>query len=269
MRAGENPEVTKLVTRESAAIARFMEGLPPAFATGREAIGALLAVLSQRQRYFAMIGEHFSVFGFDGIVAMDVLDEALLRAAQSVLKRRPAAEIQPEAEGAIEEEFSKLPELEKHPVGYMVLFMARRMFEEFDNLFTRLMLDQDEMGKSKQGQGLERIADLYEPLVPDEDEARQPYEDELLRRVAVLLDRYVETRTQAVARHFSDLRREYWVVARLHCRCGKPKYEVKMQSLVTGTDGAHLDRLDVKCGACGDTQSLEFPLPHFGDLSIA
>ncbi|MCE9584913.1 MAG: hypothetical protein K8T20_20675, partial [Planctomycetes bacterium] len=208
MRAGENPEVTKLVTRESAAIARFMEGLPAAFPTGREAIGALLAALSQRQRYFAMIGEHFSVFGFDGIIAMDVLDEALLRAAQTVLRRRPAAEINPEAEGALDEEFSKLPELEKHPVGYMVLFMARKMFEEFDNVLTRLGLD--------------------------EDEARQPYEEELLRRVSLLLDHYVETRTQAVARHFSDLRREYWVVARLHCRCGKPKYEVKMQSLVTG-----------------------------------
>jgi hypothetical protein len=85
----------------------------------------------------------------------------------------------------------------------MVLFMARKMFEEFDNVLTRLGLD--------------------------EDEARQPYEDELLRRVSLLLDHYVETRTQAVSRHFSDLRREYWVVARLHCRCGKPKYEVKMQ----------------------------------------
>ncbi|KAF0246480.1 MAG: hypothetical protein FD180_661 [Planctomycetota bacterium] len=243
MRAGDNPEVTKLVERESAAIARGVAALPPAFAASREAIGALLASLSQRQRYFALIGEHFSVFGFDGIVAMDRLDEVLLRAVQEVLKRRPAAEANERAESGLAEEFGKLPALEKHPVGYMVLFAARKMFEGFDNVLTQLGLD--------------------------EDDARQPYENELLKRVAFLVDAYVTSRSTPVARHFGDLRREYWVVARMHCRCGQPKYEVKMQSLVTAPDGAHMDRLDVKCGACGDVQALEFPLPHFGDLSIA
>ncbi len=243
MRAGDNPEVTKLVERESAAIARGLAALPAAFPSSREAIGALLATLSQRQRYFAMIGEHFSVFGFDGIVAMDRLDEEVLRAAQEVLKRRPAADADPKAEAELQEEFSKLPELEKHPVGYMVLFMARKMFEGFDDVLTQ--------------EGL------------DEDEARQPYENELLKRIALVIDSYVTSRSTPVARHFSDLRREYWVVARMHCKCGQPKYEVKMQSLVTGAEGMHLDRLEVKCGACGDAQALEFPLPHFGDLSIA
>jgi hypothetical protein len=243
MRAGDNPEVTKLVERESAAIARGVAALPAAFTASREAIGALLASLSQRQRYFAMIGEHFSVFGFDGIVAMDQLDETLLRAAQEVLKRRPAADPDPAAEAALKEEFDKLPVLEKHPVGYMVLFAARKMFESFDNVLTTLGLD--------------------------EDEARQPYENELLKRVALLVDGYVLSRSTPVARHFGDLRREYWVVARMHCKCGQPKYEVKMQSLVSGPGGEHMDKLDVKCGACGDTQALEFPLPHFGDLSIA
>lgn len=243
MRAGENPEVTKLVDRESAGIRRFMEGLPAAFPTSREAIGALLALLSQRQRYFALIGEHFSVFGFDGIVAMDQLDEVLLRAAQDVLRRRPAAEPEEKAEDALREEFSKLPELEKHPVGYMVLFSIRKMFESFDGVLTERGLD--------------------------EDDARQPYENELLKRVALFIDSYVSSRSTPIMRHFSDTRREYWVVARLHCRCGQPKYEVKMQSLVSGPGGAHLDRLDVKCSACGDTQTLEFPLPFFSDLSIA
>lgn len=243
MRAGDNPEVTKLVEREADAIERGLAALPAAFPTSREAIGALLATLSQRQRYFALIGEHFSVFGFDGIVAMDRLDEAVLRAAQEVLRRRPAADADAKAEAALAEEFAKLPEMEKHPVGYMVLFAARKMFEGFDNVLTRLGLD--------------------------EDEERQPYEHELLKRVALLVDAYISSRTTPVARHFSDLRREYWVVARMHCKCGQPKYAVKMQSLVTGTGGEHLDRLDVKCGECGDERSLEFPLPHFGDLSIA
>lgn len=243
MRAGDNPEVTKLVERESAAIARGLAALPAAFPASREAIGALLATLSQRQRYFAMIGEHFSVFGFDGIIAMDQLDEAVLRAAQEVLRRRPAADPDEAAEKALQEEFSKLPELEKHPVGYMVLFTARKMFEGFDEVLTEAGLD--------------------------EDEARQPYENELLKRVALVVDAYVASRTMPVARHFSDLRREYWVVARMHCKCGQPKYEVKMQSLATGADGGHADRLDVKCGACGDERTLEFPLPFFGDLSIA
>ena len=243
MRAGENPEVLKLIARESASIARFSGTLPPAFPTSLEVIGALLAALSQRQRYFALIGEHFSVFGFDGIIAMDELDEALLRVAQEILRRRPAADVDASAEEAIVEEFAKLPALEKHPVGYMVLFMVRKMFEGFDDVLTRLGLD--------------------------EDEARPPYEAEMLKRVALVVDSYVGSRRTPVVRHFSDLRREYWVVARMHCRCGQPKYEVKMQSLVTGPEGAHVDRLDVKCGACGDTQALEFPLPHFGDLSIA
>ncbi|MBI2921205.1 MAG: hypothetical protein HYY18_08995 [Planctomycetes bacterium] len=244
MRAGANPDVRRMVEREKENIQRITEPFRKGFKTSRECIGALLAVLSLRQRYFALVGEHFSVFDFDGITAMDQLDEAVLLGAQEVLKGRPEYAGDEEAEKELAEAFANIPPIPQHPVGYMVLFQVRRIFEGFDVF-------------------------IQEGDSPEDEKRVERHEHAFLKRVALLVDAFATARKTPITRHFGDMAREYSVVSRLHCRCGQPKYEVKMQSLITEKSGEHLDRLDVKCGACGDTQALEFPLPFFNDLSIA
>ena len=245
-RAGANPEARRLVEREIANVRQTAEGLKREYAIPRDVIGACLALLSLRQRYFALVGEHLSVFDFDGITAMDQLDETLLIEVHDVLKHRPAWAGDAAAERALEDALSDVQQAEQHPVGYMILFQIRRIFEAFDNFL--------------QSRGLD----------DDDEEGREPYEHAFLKRIARAVEEFAASRRTPITRHFGDLAREYAVVSRLQCQCGKSKFEVKLQSLFTDpVSGEHLDRLDVKCGACGETRQLEFPLPFFNDLSIA
>jgi hypothetical protein len=244
MLAGSNPDARRLVETERAHIREVLASLKPRFDSWRETIGGLLALLQLRQRYFALVGEHFSVFDFDGITAMDQLDEALLLAAHDVLARRPPGPPDADADRALGESFKSVPKSQEHPVGYMILFQIRKMFEAFDGF-------------------LQEQGDM------DDEDARAPYESAFVARVVTAIGAFASSRQTPIVRHFGDLAREYSVVARLHCKCGQSKFEVKKQSLHEDSGGGRLDRLDVQCGSCGDTRELDFPLPHFSDLSIA
>ncbi|NUN50202.1 MAG: hypothetical protein HUU15_15425 [Candidatus Brocadiae bacterium] len=244
MRAGSNADVQRLLDSELANVRRVSGGFPRSFKTPRETIAALLSLLALRQRYFALLGEHFSVFSFDGIVAMDRLDEALLVDASELLGRRPSSAGNEATERALGEAMEDLPVVREHPVGYEVLFLIRRMFEAFDEVL--------EFRTELEDEGL-----------------REPWEAAFLDRLALAIAKFVTDRKTPVARHFSDVQREHLVVERLHCRCGEAKFSVTHQSLMTEAGGAMVDRLEVRCAGCGASHSLEFPLPFIGDLTVA
>jgi hypothetical protein len=248
MRAGANPALNSLIDREREHIRATLAGFPAGIASPRDALGALLSLLVIRQRYFALVGEHFSVFDLDGITAMDTLDDALLTSAAELLRRRPEAPADESAERELGDAVAALRPPERHAVAYEVLYHLRRVFETFDGL-----MDRKSDGRSEEG--FRATAARYEAA--------------FLKRAALVVNEFVSSRTTPIVRHFAEINREHKVVERLHCACGQSRFEVKRQSLVTGAAGEHLDRLDVACGACGATRSIDFPLPYFGDLTIA
>jgi hypothetical protein len=134
--------------------------------------------------------------------------------------------------------FSKeTPPLPQFPVAYMVLFAVRRRID---------------VGNQK----------LKDQPGADAESVQQ----ELLNRLRALATHYMRTRTEPLMRHLSDVQREYAVVARLSCACGKGRHSVEFQALHVDDQGRHFDKLTVRCASCKKATELSFPLPHFGDL---
>ena len=95
-------------------------------------------VLSQRQKYFGAVGEHFSVQEYDGIQIIDRLDERLLRALRGVLRRWIDRASKKPDPAAVELLAQKLApggkELPQYPVAYVVYFLIVTSLQNFDAL---------------------------------------------------------------------------------------------------------------------------------------
>ncbi|GEM_PF-2097569 len=228
----------KLRDQEGAALDHAAIQLAAECAGPADLLGAACALLNRRQRYFSMAGEHGSAFDFDGLCFVDDLDERLLVAIDKVLSRRKAGDLPAEASKRLLGVLTGLPALPPHPVGYMVIFLLTKAFAAFEGA-TRDLSPED-------------LAGLEQALVD---------------RVAEWVHGFVHTRVTPLLRHMSDVSREYSVVARLSCACGKGRFAVERQALRTILDGGHVDALSVKCGSCGAEREIEFPLPHFADLA--
>ena len=222
-----------------------LDAMAPRTAAGAAVLGraAVLAgvctLLTHRQRYFGQIGEHGSVYNFQGIEAVDHLDEKLLVAMEALIgpfaEQRPAAT--QTAVDALRDEFKGVPPLPDNPVAYMILYTTAQEVSILDRMLEKA-----------------------------EDDDSEHLQNAFLTHLHSILTNYFRTRRAPVLRHFSDVAREYTVVARLGCACGKPKQEVVLQSLETQPGGSMVDRLDVRCTSCSARQELRFPLPHFEDL---
>ncbi len=228
----------KLRDQERAALDHAAVQLAADCSRPADLLGAACALLNRRQRYFSMAGEHGSAFDLDGLSFVDELDERLLVAIDKVLSSRKGGDLPVEASKRLAGVLTGLPALPPHPVGYMVIFLLTKAFSAFEGA-TR-------------------------DLAPDD---LPGLEQALVDRVAEWVHGFVHTRATPLLRHMSDVSREYSVVARLSCACGKGRFAVERQSLRTMPDGGHVDALSVKCGSCGAEREIEFPLPHFGDLA--
>lgn len=204
-------------------------------------LGAAALVLSQRQKYFGTVGEHFSVQEYDGIQIIDRLDERLLRALRSLLHRWIERSRRVPDPKALEFLAQKLSpggkELPQYPVAYVVYFMLVTSIQNFDALV-------------EQGGPFDR-AEL---------------ETAMIHHMDGIVERYLQTRDKPVTRHFSDVAREYSVVMRLKCSCGAEKFEVKLQALCQTSAGEPFDRLDLQCKDCAAQRAITFDLPHFKDM---
>ncbi len=203
-------------------------------------LGAACTLLDRRQGYFSMAGEHGSAFDLEGIRFVDELDGRLLHAIDRVLSARKSGDLPAEASKHLSGLLTGLPALPPYPAAYMVIFVMTKAFAAFEGATREL--------------SPEELAGLEQALV---------------ERVAEWVHAFVHTRATPLLRHWSDVSHEHTVVARLSCACGKGRFAVERQSLRTLPDGSHADALAVKCGACGAEREIEFPLPHFGDLSRA
>lgn len=228
----------RLREQEGAAIDRAAVQLSRECGEAADYLGAACALLDRRQRYFSMAGEHGSAFDLEGLRFVDDLDERLLMAIDRVFLARKAVELPADAVKRLSEVLTGLPALPPHPVGYMVIFLLTKAFSAF------------EKGTRK---------------LPSEEV--QTLQQALLERVAAWVHGFVHTRVTPLLRHMSDVSREYSVVARLSCACGKGRYRVERQTLRTLPDGGHVDALSIKCATCGAQREVEFPLPHFGDIA--
>lgn len=204
-------------------------------------LGAAATVLSQRQKYFGAVGEHFSVQEYDGIQIIDRLDERLLRALRGLLRRwldRTSRKPDPKALEFLAQKLTPGgKELPQYPVAYVVYFLIVTSLQNFDALA-------DQGG----------------------DFGRAELEVAMVQHLDGILERYLQTRDKPVTRHFSDVAREYTVVMRLKCSCGAEKLEVKLQALCQTGNGEWFDRLDLQCGACSAQRAITFDLPHFKDM---
>lgn len=230
----------KLRDQERAALDRAAVQLAADCAKPAEFLDAACTLLNRRQRYFSMAGEHGSAFDLDGLSFVDDLDERLLMAMDKVFASRKGGELPAEASKRLIGVLTGLPALPPHPVGYMVIFLLTKAFAAFEGA-THEVAPEDLPG----------------------------LEQALVERVSEWVHGFVHTRATPLLRHMSDVSREYSVVARLSCACGKGRFSVERQSLRTMPDGGHVDALSVKCGSCGAEREIEFPLPHFGDLARA
>lgn len=228
----------KLREREGAALDHAAVQLSAECRSPADLLGAACALLNHRQRYFSMAGEHGSAFDIEGIRFVDDLDERLLLAIDKVFSSRRLGNLPAEASKRLGGVLAGLPSLPPHPVGYMVIFLLTKAFAAFE--------------EATRGMPREELDGLEQALV---------------ERVAEWVHGFAHTRATPLLRHMSDVSREYSVVARLSCACGKGRYGVERQSLRTLPDGEHVDALSIKCASCGAEREIEFPLPHFGDLS--
>lgn len=204
-------------------------------------LAAVADLLSLRSRYFGIAGEHLGVQEFEGIRVVDALDERLLRAVHDVLRRfvdkhreNPPSE---KVMAKLAKRFAgAVPEGPKYPVGYVVLFAMRTLYERFQE------------AADAEGGDLEEL------------------ERGMIHYLTGLADRYVQSRERPVVRHLSDVERELAVVRRMKCACGEEKFEVRRQAFEQDPGGAHLDRLDLRCRSCGAERTVAFELPHFKDV---
>lgn len=236
--AERNEMYAKLLTQEGEALDRAAVQLETECALPADFLGAACALLHRRQRYFSMAGEHGSAYDIDGIGFVDALDERLLVALDRVLAARKAGEMPAEAGKRLLGILPGLPSLPPHPVGYMVIYLLTKAFAAFE-----------------EGTRETPPAELA------------GLEQALTEKVAEWVHAFVHTRMTPLVRHMSDVSREYTVVARLSCACGKGRYAVQRQSLRALPDGSHTDALAMKCASCGAEREIEFLLPHFGDIA--
>jgi hypothetical protein len=231
----------RIISSESAILDQTTTDLRESLGDATDLLSGICVLLNCRQRYYGQTGEHSSVLQFDGINTIDALDEHLLRCTRSLLDAwvhdaRP--QVDTDAREILVEACGYLKKLPKHPVAYMVIFSIRQMFETLESILNAADPD--------------RALSLEVAFV------------DLMRE---LVNSYVDTRTLPVERHFSDIAREYAVVARLACECGEGPYRMKQQALVETEDGGRADQLDLVCVNCQNEASLTFPLPHFNDLN--
>jgi hypothetical protein len=231
----------KIVDQEARQITLTLEELRRKVDSAAAALAGACSLVNLRQRYFSMTGEHFAVNSYEGILIVDRLDEALLKAMRELLhgwvqrqKRTPDLKV---LKSVGERMAKKTPELPDRPVAFQVLYVVRGSFESFE----------------------EMLADRPGPAVAEVEHA-------FVHHLLGMVDRYVQTRERPVLRHFSDIAREYSVVSRLRCTCGDEKYEVKMQALHQAPDGSPYDRMDLQCKPCGAQRSITFDLPFFKDM---
>jgi hypothetical protein len=231
----------RIISSESAILDQTAADLKESLGDATELLSGICILLNCRQRYYGQTGEHSSVLQFDGINTIDALDEHLLQCILSLLDTwiqdaRP--EVDADAREILVEACGYLKKLPKHPVAYMVIFSIRQMFET-----------------------LESILDAAAP------ERATIMEIAFVDLMHTTVAAYVQTRITPVERHFSDIAREYAVVARLACECGEGPYRMKQQALVETEDGGRADQLDLVCVNCQAETTLTFPLPHFNDLN--
>lgn len=220
----------------------------------RDLLKALCNLMNLRQRYFGQAGEHFSVQDLTGITLVDTLDDRLLRDMHNLIifyKGLNCPSPSSEVVTVLNEKLKPLVrDLPQYPIAYMVLYALRKALEAFDSIITKYEADTESPSST--------------PIKPGSVEE---LELAFVDYIATIISKYVYTRDAQVARHFSDVAREYSVVKRLKCTCGKEKYEVTLQSLKMGLDGKPYDKLDIKCTDCGAEHSIDFALPYFDDLS--
>jgi hypothetical protein len=231
---------SEVISAQKAVLQSMAEQLTRECAGPQDYLGGARELLKYRGRFFSWVGERYPLTQPDGMGIIDALDEQLVRSINVLLSSRKAGEApvaEPGADDELAQVLKKIPELPQYPVGYMVLFVMTKIFEAVE-------------ATAPTRRGAE-----FTPLC-----------EAGLRELHRVSSAFLKTRETPLLRHFSDVSREYTVVARLSCTCGTPKHLVESQALHTGDDGARFDRLEVKCDACGKRRSVDFPLPHFTDL---
>ncbi len=234
-------QAVKIVEQETHNLSITLEELRRRVDSAAAVLAGVASLINHRQRYFGITGEHFSVNGYEGILIIDRLDEALLKSVRELLhgwvqKRKKIPDLKV-LKTLTEKLAKKVESLKDRPVGFEVLFVVRGAFEFFE----------------------EFASDRPPHGVPELEHA-------FAHHLLGVIDRYVQSRERPVLRHFSDIAREYSVVSRLKCACGDEKFEVKMQALHQTPDGAPFDRMDLQCKACGTQRSVMFELPYFKDM---
>lgn len=228
----------KLLAQEGESLDRAAGELSGECACPADFLSATCTILNRRQRYFSMAGEHGSAFDLEGINFVDALDERLLGAVDRVMAARKAGELPPDAAKRLTGVLTNLPTLPPHPVAYMVIHLMTKAFSGF------------EAGMRETGEAIP-----------------QELEQALLERMAGWIGGFLHTRRTPVLRHMSDVSREYSVVARLACACGKNGLTVQRQALRALPGGGQADSISARCPSCGAEREIEFALPHFGDLA--
>src|SRR5215831_19531477 len=89
MNSVERPQISerarKIVDQERQAIAASLEECRGRADSPSAALAAVCVLMNQRSRYFGVTGEHFPVQDYEGILVIDALDEALLKALRDLL----------------------------------------------------------------------------------------------------------------------------------------------------------------------------------------
>jgi len=228
----------KLLSQEGEALDRAAGELSQECADPADFLSATCTMLNRRQRYFSMAGEHGSAFDLEGINFVDALDARLLGAIDRVMAARKTTELPPEAAKQLTDILSNPPTPPPHPVAYMVIHLMTKAFAGF------------EAGMRATG-----------------EEVPVELEQALLERMAGWIEGFLHSRRTPVMRHMSDVSREYSVIARLACACGKNGLTVQRQALRALPGGGQMDAISAKCPSCGAEREIEFALPHFGDLA--
>lgn len=234
-------QARKILERERELLDQESMELSTRLTTPGSVLSAICKLLNHRGRYFAQAGEHFSVQDYDGLIMIDTLDEHMLRAINSILKKyieHAHNRTNTQAVSLIADRMlHDVKEMPKYPVAYRMLYSVRHGFEKFDEII-------------ENNNGFNT----------------QDLEVAFSHHILGLTNKYIQTRDQHGVRHFSDVAREYDVVSRLKCKCGEDQFNVKLQTLKVAGDGVQYDSLDLECKACGHQRSVTFDLPHFKDL---
>lgn len=210
--------------------------------TPDELASAASQLLEARRAYLARVGEHFGLEEWEGIELVDRLDEHLLRVTHQILsgagktgKHSSDAAIHP----IFQKTLAEFWKATRTPVAFMVIAQLGRLQKE-----SEVLLKSPPDGLSPR----EILALLVDSQI-------------------ALVGEYLRTRDTPVQRHFSEVSREYAVLARLQCECQSVGFELERQQLVRGEEGVYEDVLDAVCRKCRARRTVRFPLRYFSDLS--